>query len=108
MIFAALSEAADRDELLLVEGGMCRWHRRKDGVVVIREIVVLPAYRCRKLGRWIVRTVAYRSQATVMEAACPDALPANAFWLAIGFLKVGEKTTKAGGKVNLYRWRVQP
>lgn len=51
MIFAALKEAAERGELLLVEGGLCRWHRRRDGIVVIREIIVLPPHRRKGVGR---------------------------------------------------------
>ncbi len=37
MIFEALYESAKRGELLLVEGGMCRWHLRRDGVLVIHR-----------------------------------------------------------------------
>lgn len=36
MIFAALLESSDRNELVLVDGGLCRWHKRKDESVVIR------------------------------------------------------------------------
>ena len=52
MIYQALSEAADKGELLLINGGMCRFHIRKDGQCTIREIIVLPDHRCRRLGRW--------------------------------------------------------
>jgi hypothetical protein len=42
VIFAALNEAAERGELLLTVGGLCRFHLRRDGVVVIRELLVVP------------------------------------------------------------------
>lgn len=52
MIFTVLSEAADRGELILVPDGLCRYHRRRDGVVVIHEILVLPFRRRGGIGRW--------------------------------------------------------
>lgn len=51
-----MSEAADKGELILVDGGMCRYHRRRDGVVVVREILVLvaskPSRKCEECGGW--------------------------------------------------------
>ena len=39
MIFETLYESAQRGELLLVNGGMCHWHLRRDGQLTIREII---------------------------------------------------------------------
>jgi hypothetical protein len=51
MIFVALEEAASKGQLLLIDGGMCRFHKRKDGVTVIREIIVLPTRRKQGVGQ---------------------------------------------------------
>lgn len=85
MILVALAEAADRGELLLVEGGMCRFHLRRDGVVVIRELLVLPDCRHEGIGKRLVQEIALRHQGCPLLARCPVTYPSNAFWEAIGF-----------------------
>ena len=98
MIFVALSEAADRGELLLVDGGMCRFHRRRDGVVVIRELLVLAKARRTGVGSLLVRRVKQRHPGAEIEAKCPAAYPSNGFWARVGFRLAGEK-----GGVNVWR-----
>jgi GNAT superfamily N-acetyltransferase len=93
VIFAALTEAADRGELLLVQGGLCRWHRRRDGVVTIREILVLPSHRGQGIGRSLVDLVRQRNPGSLVRAVCPVKLSANGFWRHLGFTA----TTKGQG-----------
>lgn len=101
MIFAALTEAANRGELLLIDSGLCRWHRRRDSTVTIREIMVLPLAQRRGLGRKMVELVQAQNPASPLTARCPVALSSNGFWQHMGFVLVGEK-----GGVNT--WRRQP
>lgn len=82
MIFHALSEAADRQHLLLVAGGLCRFHRRLDGWVTIRELLILPSHRGQGLGRQLVDQAGLGAAKVV--ARCPANLPSNRFWAAIG------------------------
>lgn len=89
MIFAALAEAASKDELLLVNGGMCRFHRRRDGVVVIREILVLPQSRLMGVGSDMVAEVQRRNPGCVIHARCPAEYEANGFWERIGCSVIG-------------------
>jgi GNAT superfamily N-acetyltransferase len=90
MIFAAMNEAADRGELLLVEGGLCRWHRRRDGVVVIRELLVLAEERRQGIGRMLVTRVRQRNPGARVLAKCPREYPSNGFWARVGFVHVAE------------------
>ena len=83
MIFQALNESANRGELILVNGAMCRYHIRKDGVLVIREIIVMPSERRKGLGRSIVRSL--KLQSNLIIAKCPFAYESNAFWEKVGF-----------------------
>jgi GNAT superfamily N-acetyltransferase len=105
MIFEALAEAADAGELLLAEGGLCHFHRRKDGAVTIREIIILPNYRRRGLGRHLVDKVKREAHAGVVVAKCPADLPANAFWDAVGFRRAGEGRTRTGRGFTTWRWQ---
>ncbi len=98
MIFAALDEAAGRGELLLVENGLCRFHRRRDGVVVIRELLVLPEARRTGIGRMLIARVKQRFPGATIEAKCPLAYPSNGFWRKIGFTPMG-----AAKGANLWR-----
>lgn len=91
MIFTALSEAADRKELLLVHSGLCRFHRRKDGVVVIREILVLPSARRCGVGREMIEEIQRRHPGAPLLARCPASTAdgrvgaGNVFWRHMGF-----------------------
>ncbi len=100
MIFAAMKEAADRGELLLVQDGLCRWHRRRDGVVVIHEILVLP-YRHREgVGRRMLAEVQAKSPGAMIRARCPNHYDANNWWQAMGFTLAAR-----AGKVNVWERR---
>jgi GNAT superfamily N-acetyltransferase len=98
VIFAALSESADRGELLLVQDGLCRYRLRRDGTVVVRELLVLPFRRRTGLGSRLVAEVRARHPGRPIEARCPAGYASNAFWAALGF------TLASAGEVNLWRW----
>ncbi len=100
MIFAALSEAADKGELLIAQGGLCRWHRRRDGIVVIREVLVLPERRGEGIGRVLVDTVRHRNPGSTLLAKCPVPYPSNRFWSALGFTLVATKN-------DINEWRLE-
>ena len=85
MIFVALNEAAQKGELILVPDGFCRWHLRRDGVVVIREIIVLPFRRRTGVARRMVAQLRQVNLGRTILARCPEAYEANRFWGALGF-----------------------
>jgi GNAT superfamily N-acetyltransferase len=103
MIFEALNAAADAGELFLVNGGMLHFHQRKDGVVTIREIIVLRHRRRQGIGKALVMHALDGAKAAV--ARCPvDLVTANTFWEAIGFTLVGAEMSKSGRVINTWRW----
>ncbi len=85
MIFAALDEAAQKGELLLVTDGMCRFHMRRDFVLVIREMIVLPFRRRQGIGRRMVGYLRFRYPSCVLRARCPASYESNGFWERMGF-----------------------
>lgn len=107
MIFSALDEAAQKGELLLVEGGLCRFHRRRDGWVSVREIIVLPSRRHDGVGRSLLNCVINRAGRVAnirgLVACCPADLPANGFWEQIGFRKAGTKMAPSGRRIIVWR-----
>lgn len=105
MIFNALHDAAGRGELILVDGGLCHYHLRRDGVLTIREILVLPAQQGKGIGRAILAQLRQVPGARVIRAKCPAALPANFWYLAMGFTLAYTDRTRAGGR--LYVWELE-
>lgn len=86
MIFVALHESASKGELLLVDDGMCRFHRRRDGSVTVREILVLPHRQRKGIGRAMLTEVLARANGHIVRARCPLSCESgNAFWAKMGF-----------------------
>ncbi|HCZ17728.1 MAG TPA: hypothetical protein DHV85_24785 [Candidatus Accumulibacter sp.] len=104
MIFNALHEAAQRGELLLVDGGMCHFHLRRDGVLTIREIIVLPDRQGQGIGRAMLDQLRAVPGARVIRAKCPAELASNHWYQAMGFTAAYVDQTKAGGR--LYVWEL--
>lgn len=102
MIFETLHASAQRGELLLIDGGMCHWHLRRDGQLTIREIIsTRPG-----AGRAMLERLLAVPGATSLFAKCPSDLPANGWYAHMDFHCEGEETTRAGRRLLHWRyWR---
>lgn len=98
MIFDALFESAQRGELLLIEGGFCHWHLRRDGQLTIREIIATR----RGAGREMLNRLRQTPGARTIVAKCPVALEANGWYARVGFRLVCDETTRTGTLVNVW------
>lgn len=98
MIFETLYESAQRGELLLVDGGMCHWHLRRDGQLTIREIIST----CKGAG-YEMLAILKTKQAQSIFAKCPEGLSSNAWYARQGFVCEGEEITPSGRRLNLWR-----
>lgn len=103
MIFEPLMESANRGELILVDGGFCHWHLRRDGQITIREIIVLPGRQCQSIGTGMLEQLKQVPGATSIFAKCPYDLDANYWYDAKGFTLEGTETTKSGRRLRLWR-----
>lgn len=99
MIFETLHESSKRGELLLVAGGMCHWHLRRDGQLTIREII------SQRLGagKYMLALLKDTPGATSIFAKCPADLPANDWYARRGFVCEGTETTRSGRELRLWR-----
>ena len=94
MIFETLYESTARGELILIDGGYCRWHRRRDGVTVIYEILSQKPGAGQAMLAQLARPIV---------AKCPADLDANAWYARRGFVQVATETTRSGRVLNVWR-----
>lgn len=107
MIFETLVESLDAGELLLCDGGLLRWHLRRDGQATIYEILVAPDRRRYGIGTDMVRHVMRKPGVRSLRARCPDDLrAANAFWRALGFRLVDFGLARSGRVLNTYELHI--
>jgi len=105
MIFETLHESAQRGELILVDGGMCHFHLRRDGQLTIHEIIVPPDFQKQGIGSMMLDMLTDFPGATCVFAKCPADLAANAWYAHRGFTCEGQEVTRTGRTLNL--WRLQ-
>jgi len=99
MIFETLYASAQRGELLLIDGGFCHWHLRRDGQLTIYEIIsTRPG-----AGTEMLEQLRRVSGATSLFAKCPSDLTANSWYARRGFVCEGEETTRTGRRLKLWR-----
>lgn len=98
MIFESLHESSQRGELLLIDGGYCRWHLRRDGMITIYEII------SQKPGAGQAMLKRLMEQRPVaITAKCPAAYASNAWYARRGFILISSETTKNGTPINVWR-----
>ena len=104
MIFDALHESARRGELLLIDGGFCHWHLRRDGQLTIREIISTR----RGAGQEMLTALRATPGVRAIVAKCPAALPSNAWYARRGFALARAETTRTGRALNVWRLELAP
>ena len=105
MIFNALYDAAKRGELILIGGGMCHYHLRRDGVLTIREIIVLPEMQGQGIGSAILTELVRVPGVRVIRAKCPEGLEANGWYRVCGFNLAFVEATR-NGKGRVFVWEL--
>jgi hypothetical protein len=99
MIFETLKESAERGELLLIDGGYCRWHLRRDGIITIYEIIAT------RSGAGSEMLATLKAQGYPIRAKCPAELAANEWYERRGFECVSVETTRSGREINVWLLR---
>lgn len=101
MIFETLYESSQRGELLLIDGGFCHWHLRRDGQLTIREIISTR----NGAGREMLAILKKINPVSIF-AKCPVDLPSNGWYARMGFICEGQETTNSGRALNLWRFQL--
>lgn len=99
MIFDALMDSLRQGELLLVDGGMCRYHLRRDGQLTIYEIISAQP----GAGRRMLSRLLSIDGVKCILARCPTGLPSNAWYERRGFVLSRIQFTRTGKTVNIWR-----
>lgn len=97
MIFESLYESVQHDELILLDGGYCRWHRKRDNTITMYEIISL---RPGAGAEMLERLKAYNLP---IYAKCPVDLASNQWYQKRGFELARTETTKSGRELNVWR-----
>lgn len=100
MIFETLYESSKRGELLLLDGGFCHWHLRRDGQLTIREIISTRPGAGSEMLEFL-----QQQPAMSIFAICPVDLESNSWYAKKGFILENTTETKTGRRVN--HWRLQ-
>lgn len=102
MVFESLYDSARKGELILVEGGLCRFHLRRDGQLTVREIISTSP----GAGSRMLRMLLAVPGADVILAKCPEDLPACRWYEKKGFTLSRTEKTKSGRVLNVYTIQV--
>lgn len=100
MCFEQMYDSMKKGELLLIDGGICHWHLRRDGQLTIREILATRP----GAGTEMIETLKRTTGALSLYAKCPADLPSNEFYAKRGFICEGVEVTKTGRRLNLWRF----
>lgn len=99
MVFEILMQAHKRGELILMDGGFCHWHLKKDGGITIHEIIS----QKRGVGQMMLDELKATPGGTHITAKCPQDLPSNEWYKKRGFDLIGVEHTRSGRGMNVWR-----
>lgn len=97
MIFEILFEAMQRQELILIEGGMCRFHQHIDSHIIIHEIISIQP----GAGKRIL-TILEEKKPLYIMARCPADLKSNLWYKKQDFTLISTEIAKSGRKINVW------
>src|SRR4051812_19800347 len=105
-LFHWLQDAAENNNLILKDGGLCLYKlRKRDRAAVVSLLVVLPHRRRQGVGRSLLGEVVACRPACV-EARLPKAAPAG-FWLRMGFSPSRTVPSRRPGGPGIVIWRLE-
>jgi hypothetical protein len=98
MSFVQLNESMQRGELILIEGGLCRFHLRRDGQLTIHDLL---SYRP-GAGQELLARLKVIPGALCLLARVPADLAANGWYARRGFVLDREEQSRTGKPLNIW------
>ncbi len=95
MCFNITFDAYKKDEIIMIDGGFCRYHIRKDGQLTIHEI-----FSNKKGSGKKILSLLLEKDCRFILAKCPKNLPANYWYERNGFFLNGVENN---GMLNVWR-----
>src|SRR4051812_13129113 len=92
-------ESSRRGELLLVDGGLCHWHLRRDGQLTIKEIISQRP----GAGSEMLEHIKRKPGVLSILAKCSADLKSNAWYAHKGFVLESVEQAKSGRAINVWR-----
>ena len=99
MCFEQLHDSQQKGELLLIDGGMCHWHLRRDGQLTIREILSNKP----GAGATMLAALKHTTGAQCIVAKCPADLQSNEWYQRRGFALHATEHSKTGREINVWK-----
>ena len=99
--FNELYESVRRGELILIDGGICQYHIRKDGQLTIHVIISTRPGSGSKMF-FLIKKIAKDRKAFSIVAKCPSDLDSNKWYEKKGFKKTETKKLPSGRSVNTW------
>lgn len=109
----SLVRAVAREELVVAAigpavAGFCQLYRRRDRIVTVYHVAVVPEVRGEGIGRALLASVSHDAGTRGLEIIrlkCPVDLPANDFYARIGFRRVAIEAG-SGRPLNLWEFGI--
>lgn len=99
--FELLFQAKKNESLLLIDGGICHYHFRRDGQCTIRVLISTKPGSGSKLFATVLRRAKEKNMSSIV-AACPADLESNNWYRKKGFNLFSTKTSKTGRALNVW------
>lgn len=98
--FERLFRAMTDKSVIMIDGGFCHYHRRRDGQITIHVILS----NKRGAGRQMLQQLKQHKATgvTVLVAKCPADLQSNHWYAAQGFTLVRTEQTKTNRTLNVW------
>lgn len=82
MVFVSLYESLQRGELIMVDGGLCQYHLRRDGQLTIHVILS----NRKGAGKQMLECLKNVEGARLLLARCPITYESNTWYQKNGFI----------------------
>lgn len=101
MLTAILLDSAKKNKLIIVEGGICRFSRKKDYIKITDILSIKPG-----AGFILLERIKEMNPSKII-ASCPDGWESNGWYIRHGFTLKSQTLSRTGKPLNNYELVVE-